>query len=56
MNKTENSVVHSTAEGKLYIKEKEFFNNDRVRNMVKRLINSSVYTSIKSNQRGTVKN
>ncbi len=56
MNKPESNIVHSTSEGKLYIKEEEFFNNDRVRDMVKRLINSSVYTNIKANRREASKN
>lgn len=52
MNKSDSIIVHSTSEGKLYINEKEFFNNNKVKEMVKKLINSSVYQDIKFNRKG----
>jgi len=41
-------IVHSTSGGKLFIKEKEFFSNGKVQGMVKKLLDSSVYKSIKA--------
>jgi hypothetical protein len=40
-------IVHGTSQGKLYIKEKEFFNNSNVRSILAKLINSTTVKAIK---------
>ena len=39
----EKIIIHGTSSGKLYIKEKEFFANRRVYELIKRLYNSRLY-------------
>lgn len=55
MKTSDNIIVHSTSDGKLFIEEKEFFASEKVQNIVKKLLNSSVYKGIKSDRISDIK-
>ena len=41
---------HATSTGRLYIDENEFFKTPKVRRMIEKLLNSSLYKEIKANE------
>ena len=41
-----NSPVHSTNQGKLYVNVSELLQRDRVKSLIKRLMDSSIYKQI----------
>ena len=41
------AIIRSTESGRLYIESTDFFNQDRVKKMVKELVNSNLYKRIK---------
>lgn len=51
----EMSYAKSTREGRLYIPTKDFFKQDKVKQMVTKLINSSVYKDIEKKKNNTTK-
>jgi len=42
--------VHATSEGRLYIDENEFFRNPKIRRMIEKMLNSSLYKEIKTTE------
>lgn len=42
-----NGIIRSTESGRLYIENYDFFNQEKVKQMVEKLINSNVYKEIK---------
>ncbi|MGN6618525.1 MAG: hypothetical protein ACTHJ5_15230 [Ilyomonas sp.] len=42
-----NGIIRSTESGRLYIENYDFFNQEKVKQMVEKLINSNVYKKIK---------
>lgn len=41
-----NSLVHSTNQGKLYVNVSELLQRERVKSLIKRLMDSSIYKQI----------
>lgn len=46
-SKTQNVKFHASVSGRLYIKEEEFFQTEKVKNIVIRLLNSPIYKQLK---------
>lgn len=46
MNKKENNIVHATDEGRLYIKTVDFFNQPKIQQTIRDLLNSDVIKNI----------
>jgi hypothetical protein len=42
--------VHSTKEGKLFIRQSEFFAREEVQSMIKKLMDSTLFKKIKESQ------
>ena len=47
-----NDLVKSTKGGRMYIDTEDFFKQEKVQDIVERLVDSSIYKEIKSNQEG----
>lgn len=45
--KTQNVKFHASTSGRLYIKEEEFFQSEKVKNIVARLLKSPIYKQLK---------
>jgi hypothetical protein len=41
-------IIHSTSDGKLYVKDSEFFTNKKVQSMIFRLLKSKLYKNLKN--------
>jgi hypothetical protein len=50
MNGKDQIPRHATSTGRLYIDENEFFKTPKVRRMIEKLLNSSLYKEIKANE------
>ncbi|TDO23946.1 hypothetical protein CLV32_0232 [Pedobacter duraquae] len=48
MNKDKelSAVIHSTSGGRLYIEAQDFFGQDKIKNMVSKLMESSIFKQI----------
>lgn len=53
-SKTKEDVVIATSEGRLYIKTKDFFKQDKIKETIDRLINSNVVKEIDKNNKKPV--
>lgn len=47
---TDKVIIHGTSEGKLFIEESEFFNNNKVKAIFKKLFKSNIYKELKQKQ------
>lgn len=47
------SLVHSTSQGKLYVNVSELLQRDRVKTLIKRLMDSSIYKQIQEDKTHT---
>lgn len=48
MSKKDDQIkFHATSTGRLYIKEEEFFRTSKVRNLINKLLGSSIYKDLK---------
>ena len=50
MNDKDQVPFHATSTGRLYIKEEEFFRTPKIRRMIDKLLNSSLYKEIKASE------
>ena len=41
---------HASSDGRLYIKEEEFFRSEKVKNLIRLLLKSSIYQQIKERE------
>jgi hypothetical protein len=46
-NKADQVQFHATSTGRLFIKEEEFFKTSKVKKLINKLLNSSIYKDIK---------
>lgn len=48
MNKDKelNATIHATSSGKLYIEAQDFFGQDKIKNMISKLMESSIFKQI----------
>jgi hypothetical protein len=49
-NKKDKVRFHASSTGRLYIKEDEFFKTSKVKGIIKKLLNSSIYKDIKKRE------
>jgi hypothetical protein len=49
-NKSDQIPRHATSTGRIYIDENEFFRTPKIRRMIEKLLNSSLYKEIKATE------
>jgi len=49
-DKGSNAIIHSTSGGRLYIEAQDFFGQDKVRKMISKLMESSIYKQIQQDK------
>lgn len=49
-DKNDQVQFHASSTGRLYIKEDEFFKTSKVKGIIKKLLNSSIYKDIKKKE------
>jgi hypothetical protein len=49
-DKKDQVQFHASSTGRLYIKEDEFFKTSKVKSIIKKLLNSSIYKDIKEKE------